>query len=335
MLARRTRVKIVYQGIDITTSLEPYLTEFTYTDNEGRADDIQITLQDRDKKWQGPWLPGKGDTIKATIETYNKKREGDFNALNCGTFYVDEVDFSGPPDTIKIKALSIPLAAGGKNAKRSRVWQAVTFSSIASDIAEGSGLKLLFDAPNPYFDRVDQIQKTDLSFFSSLAKKEGISVKVNDEQLIVYDEQSYETKSSVRDIIRNTSDVISFSFKIATADNEYKDAEISYFDASKKKVLKYIYTVPGVEKGPRLKINERVKSLNEAIRRAKKAVRNKNKYNQTGRITVAGDTGLVQGLTIDAKNFGRYDAKYFVESSVHKVTGGYTTDITIRKVLGY
>ncbi len=335
MNTRRAKVKITYAGVNITTSLEPYLVDFTYSDNQGKADEIQITLQDREGKWHGPWLPGKGDSIEASIEVENWKKEGHAESLNCGLFYVDEVDYSGPPDTIKIKALSIPLASGGKNEKRSRVWESVTLSAIASDIASGSGLSLLFDAHNPFYDRVDQIKKTDLSFAKELSKKEGITVKISNGQLILYDEQSYENKSSVRDIVKTESDIKGYSFKIATADSEYKECEVSYFDAATKKTLKYVYTVPGVEKGPRLKVNERVKSLDEAKRKAKKAVREKNKYEKTGKITLVGDVRLVQGLTVDVKGFKKYDDKYFIESTVHKVGGGYTVDLNIRKALSY
>ncbi len=48
-----------------------------------------------------------------------------------------------------------------------------------------------------------------------------------------------------------------------------------------------------------------------------------------------GDENLIQGVTINAINFGDFDSKYYIESSSHKVTGGYTTDITIREVSKY
>lgn len=333
--ARRAKVEILYKGIDISTSLEPYLLDFTYTDNEGKADDIQITLQDKLGRWHNPWLPGKGDKIIAKIITTNWKKEGQTQTLDCGTFYVDEVDFDGPPDTIKIKAISIPLSKGGKNSKRTRVWEKTTLLEIASNIAENSGLTLLYDAPNITYDRIDQIKKTDLAFIKESAKKEGINVKISNEQLVLYDEFSYEKKSSVRKITKGESDILSYSFKIATADNEYKAAQLTYFDQSKKKTIKYVYNVPGVEEGPTLKINERVTSIAEAERRAIKAIRNKNKYEKTGKLTLVGDVNLMQGLSVQVEKFGKYSDKYFIESSVHSVSNGYTTQINIRKALTY
>ncbi|MCD5324781.1 MULTISPECIES: phage late control D family protein [Pontibacillus] len=335
MKARRAKVIIEYQGVDITTDLAPYLLSFVYSDNEGRADDIQITLQDREAKWHGPWLPGKGDIIKASIEVEAWDKENDNRKLNCGVFYVDAVDFSGPPDTVKIKALSVPIAPGGKNSKRSRTWEGATLSKIASDIADQAELTLLFDAKDVTYDRVDQVERTGLSFLSNLARKEGAATKVNSEQLIVYDEQKYESKAPIREIVKGESKVLGYSFSISTAENEYKECTVSYFDEDQKKTLIYTYVVPGVDEGPTLTVNQRVKSLAEAKRLARKSVRNKNKYERTGKLKMMGSPEFVQGLTIITNGWGKYDDKYFIESSVHRVNNGYTTDLNIRKALNY
>lgn len=332
MRSRRTKVNLVYQGVDITTSLEPYLTDFTYTDNEGKSDDIQITLQDRDEKWQGPWLPKKGDLIVASVQQLDWTKEGDNRTLNCGTFYVDSADFKGPPDVFTIKALSVPIKLGGKSTDKSKVWEQTTLSEIAQDIADESELTLLFDATDYTYDRVDQIKKKNLAFLKSLAQKEGISVKVSGDQLILYDQFVYEGKSTVDKLVKKQSNIIDYSFSIS---DEYKKAEISYFDENSKKTLNYTFVAPEVEDGPTLTINESVESLAEAKRRAQKELRDKNKDAKTAKFTVLGNPKLLQGLTVDVVGFGGYDDKYFIESSVHKVTGGYTTQLNLRKVLSY
>jgi hypothetical protein len=46
--------------------------------------------------------------------------------------------------------------------------------------------------------------------------------------------------------------------------------------------------------------------------------------------------GLVAGVTVQLKGFGGWDGKYIVTRAVHTVgSGGYTTQISIRKVLDY
>lgn len=58
--ARRTEVKVLFEGIDITKDIEKYLLRLSYTDNEeDKADDIQIELDDKDRIWLGNWLNTK------------------------------------------------------------------------------------------------------------------------------------------------------------------------------------------------------------------------------------------------------------------------------------
>lgn len=56
-LARRSSAQVFFAGVDITSSIAPYLLSLTYTDNEeDETDDLQIKLQDRDGLWLKEWL---------------------------------------------------------------------------------------------------------------------------------------------------------------------------------------------------------------------------------------------------------------------------------------
>ena len=56
--ARRTKLEVLYNGANISVAIERHLTNFTYTDNaSGKADDLSITLEDRERRWMGPWFP--------------------------------------------------------------------------------------------------------------------------------------------------------------------------------------------------------------------------------------------------------------------------------------
>lgn len=326
---------IVYMGVKITQDIAPYLKSFTFNDAEGKSDDIQLELEDRDRKWQGPWLPKKGDKISASILLRNWYKEGENVTLNCGTFFVDDVGFKGPPDSVSIKALSVPFTKGGKDTKKTKAWENATLQAILNDVAKEAGLKLVYDAPTFIYDRVEQDKKTPLAFAKNLAKREGLATKVTKEQLIIYDELTYEKKSIVRTITRGEDDVKSYDFKESAAEEQYAKVELSYLDSKTKKNIKYTYSVPGVKTGPTLKINKRAKNLDEAKRWAQKEARNKNKGSKSGKITLMGHEKMVQGVTVNIKNFGAFDGKYFIESSSHNVTGGYTTNINLREVLGY
>lgn len=255
--------------------------------------------------------------------------------LKCGTFYVDDVAFKGPPDTITIKAISVPFKEGGKDTRHTRSWDKVGLKKIMGVLAASAGLSLFYDAPDFFYDRVEQDKKTNLVFAKELAQKEGLSIKVASGKLVVYDQLDYESKGIVKTIQRGNADVISYDLKESAAEEQYKKVEVSYWNGKQKKLIKYVYTVPGVKDGPTLKVSKRVSSLTEAKRFAQKEARNKNKSSKGGSITLMGDERLLQGVTVELKGFGAFDGKYFVESASHQITGGYTVKVNLREVLGY
>lgn len=333
--ARHAELQLFYKGINISSDLNEYLTSFTFNDAEGRADDISIELMDRDKKWQDPWLPGKGDEISAIIRTKNWLKDGDSAELNCGVFFIDDVGFKGPPDKVSIKALSIPFQGGGKNEQKSRSWENADFVTIAGEVAKSSELKLVYDAPNFTYDRVDQYKETDLAFIQRLAKKEGFAVKVANKQLVIYEPKRYESKAAALTFKRGDNLVLDYSFAISAADEQYAQSEISYFDEKTKKTLKYTFVVPGVDEGPTLKINERAKSYDEARRIAIARVREKNKGARTAKFTLMGDVRALQGLTVNVEGFGAFNGKYFIESTSHAMSSGYKVNANLREVLPF
>ncbi|WP_050698004.1 SH3 domain-containing protein [Anaeromassilibacillus senegalensis] len=65
--ARRTTAEIAFDGVNITSSIRPYLLSVTYTDNEeDETDDLQLRIQDRDNVWMCKWL---NDAIQAAAAT--------------------------------------------------------------------------------------------------------------------------------------------------------------------------------------------------------------------------------------------------------------------------
>ena len=72
-----------------------------------------------------------------------------------------------------------------------------------------------------------------------------------------------------------------------------------------------------------------------AEQQAKNALRNANKNENTGQVTLFGDPRLVTGVTVTLKNAGAFDGKMIVESATHKLPG-YRVDLELRKCLdGY
>ncbi|XOS91861.1 phage late control D family protein [Brevibacillus laterosporus] len=194
MESRRVELVLLYQDVDVSTDIAGYLIDFSFGDNgSGQADDLQVKIEDRLQLWQGEWMGKKGDRMQAFIKTINWNKENTTEILPCGEFDVDNIEVSGPPDELSIKGVSVPVSTGGRNEKVTKAWEKVTLQRIAKDIAAKSGLSLMYLAKeNPTYDRIDQTKQANLAFIQDLAKKEGLSIKVTNKKLVIYDDELLE-----------------------------------------------------------------------------------------------------------------------------------------------
>ncbi len=89
MNARRTEVRLTFEGVDISTDINKHLLSLTYTDNEeDKTDDLQLSLDDREGIWLGNWL----NTPAQPPPTPEKKEK------KSGNWKIgDEVTVSGKP----------------------------------------------------------------------------------------------------------------------------------------------------------------------------------------------------------------------------------------------
>ena len=222
---------------DVTESLMPDLLSFSYADKEtAEADEISIMLKDPDGKWASAWKPDGGESVRAYISkgTTTDKRLNR-NELYCGRFFVDSMRVSGSPRVFDLRAVSIPLNKPIRKKIKSKAWENVTLQAIASAIAQEAGVSFLFDSEeDPTYDRVDQPRESDLKFLSRLCQDIGLSLKVTDEQLVIFDQHFYESKAPIKVIALGESDVLSWDFEIVQSET-YKSVTVLYRDPKKKK----------------------------------------------------------------------------------------------------
>lgn len=348
---------------DVTTSLAPDLLSFSYTDNEtNEADEISITLKDEKGKWAGTWRPDGGEVVKAHISIGNTvgKKSGH---LYCGKFYVDSISMKGAPRTFELKAISIPLNKPIRRRLKTRAWEKKTLKEIAAKIAKEAELDLLYDADEPIsYDRQDQDRQSDLTFLSKLCEEAGLSLKVTDEKLVIFDQYAYENKKSVKTFTLGVSDILSWSFESQKSDT-YKSCTVSYRDPKQKKkseaasystklsedwaeiqnkkkgknsaVMTYTYVDPMEEDSDQeYALKRRATSLAEAKRLAKAKLRKLNSRKVTGSLDIVGDPSMVAGVVITLKGFApTLDGRFLVEQATHTVDGGgYKTALQLRRI---
>lgn len=353
-----THLFLTIAGTDVSSDISADLLSFDYTDVEkDESDEVSITVMDKDGRWAGSWRPEGGELVTAVI----RKGTTDgfvIGALPCGTFHIDSMRVSGAPRVFQFRAVSIPLNKPIRRRAKTRAWEKTDLRSIASTIAGESGLTLLYDSEDdpPHYDRADQDRESDLKFLSRLANDCGVSVKVSDDKLVLFDQKSYEKKPPVKTIILGSSDVLSWDFSTEQS-QKYRSVTVSYRDPKLKKkgtaagyydadfenvsvkgrrnpaVNSYTYTDESIEDGQEFTIKRRAKSVAEAERIARAKLRQLNARAVTGSISMVGDTDLVAGVVIAVSGFGSFDGNFIIERATHSVSyNGYVTSLSLRRV---
>ena len=334
MKSRRTRIKVIYQGRDISDSIIPYVKSFTYTEAiSDEADSSTITLIDRDELWIGDWFPEKGSTLTITIIKMDNETEEE---LNLGKFEIDEIENTLKPSEAKIKLVSIPNSSEIRNVEKSRSWEKVQLSKIANDIANESNLELFYDtSEDPIIERAEQDEISDISFLKRQCLDSGLALKVTDSQLIIFDVEDYEKKESILTLEKNSGTIK--DFRLSTTIHEiYKSCRVKYAHGQKNNSFDYTFTDSEKDEGMTLQINQKVESTAEAEKLAKKKLREKNREETKANFTLLGDFRYLSGNTIEISGFHVYDGKYIITKTTHELSNGYTTKIELKRCLkGY
>src|SRR5699024_1990078 len=213
------------------------------------------TLRDDEGLWVGSWFPSKGDKLTLDIICLHRRHEGSRDVLKCGVFTVDELSSSGPPSVFEIKAVSVPVDPSIRREKKTRAWESVTLFQISSDIAATGGLQLFYEAETVHYDRKDQSEQPDLAFLQSLCKDEGLSLKLTDNKLEVFEDKRFDQPPPIPTIY--PPDSIQPRFTIQAHDL-YSECTVIYRDAAAAADVEYTFTDPSVPTGKTLNVINRV-----------------------------------------------------------------------------
>lgn len=144
--------RLVVNGQDITPKIEGRLISLTLTDNRGmEADQLDFTLEDHDGLLAIP-------PRRASVQLWLGWR--DTGLVYKGSYTVDEVEHSGAPDVLTIRASSADLRAG-LTRKRERSWHDITLGDIIKTVAQTYSLTPVIDVvlgriPVPHLDQADE-----------------------------------------------------------------------------------------------------------------------------------------------------------------------------------
>ena len=243
--ARKVKVLLSIDGVDISQEIKDDLISLVYSDNEeDEADDIQITLHDRGGKWLNAWLDDmliaqlntdtglsktKGLAILPKILCENWAAPGQSMLLDCGGFELDEIYTSGPPATITLKGTSLTYRNGIRSTEKSKSWENYYLAGIGKEIAGNAGMGYIFDSGyDPLLERREQNSQTDISFLKTLCHNAGCSLKISDGKLIIFDQSKYEKAPNVATIRFGDGSYSKWRLRSSESDVDYTSCLVRY-----------------------------------------------------------------------------------------------------------
>ncbi|MBO9710687.1 MAG: phage late control D family protein [Caulobacter sp.] len=156
--------KILLAGVDITAKIAPRLVSLTLTeDRDNEADQLDLVLDDADGKLA---IPKRGAELVVSLGWEGSPLVGK------GKFKVDEVEHSGPPDVVTLRARSADFTADLR-LRREKSWTDTTVGAVLQEIAARHGLtaRISDGLANQALPVLAQSRESDLQVLKKLGRR--------------------------------------------------------------------------------------------------------------------------------------------------------------------
>lgn len=165
----RAAWRVTLDGADLTATLAPRLISLRLTEKSGEeADALEIVVQDTDAQFLPP---RQGATLSLALG-WSRGTGVPLGLVNKGTFTVDELTWSGPPDRVTITAHSANFK-GSFRTRKTRSWHATTLGQIVAQIAADNALTPAChpDLAGQSVPAAEQHNKSDMQFIRDLGRQ--------------------------------------------------------------------------------------------------------------------------------------------------------------------
>ena len=169
--------RVLMEGQDLTARLDPRLLSLTLTECRGQeADQLDLVIHDHDGAMA---LPSRGVLLTVSVGTHQR------GLVDKGVFRVDEVEHSGAPDVISIRARSADFTQAMR-IRRSRSWHGQTLGAIVSGIAGEHKLRPRIDPAlaSIVVQHLDQADESDMHLLTQLAERYDATMAVKEQSLM-------------------------------------------------------------------------------------------------------------------------------------------------------
>lgn len=202
------------QEKDITQIVTDRLISLSISDNRGfEADMLELELSDHDGLLE---LPPRNATIQVAMGWL-----GSF-LVDKGKYLVDEVQFSGAPDKVNIRARSADLK-GSLSEKKERSFDKIKLTALVEQLAKENQLQANVSESYSHITipHIDQTSESDINLLTRLAEQYDAIATVKNGTLLFMPTGKGKTASGAAippfEITRQIGD--SYNFSIAESDN--------------------------------------------------------------------------------------------------------------------
>lgn len=174
--------RVSLDGVDLSDRLRPLLMSLRLSEKRGdEADQLDITIVDLDGRVA---LPPEGAVLKLQLG-WKQGPDVTIGLVDKGSFKVDDVGHSGPPDQITIRARAADFTSEIRN-RRSRSWKNTTLGAVVTQIAAGNGLSpRVAPALGAIAVRsISQSRESDIAFLRRLGEENDAVATIKDGCLI-------------------------------------------------------------------------------------------------------------------------------------------------------
>jgi len=157
-------LRLALNDQDISQRIAPRLLELTLSESRNdEADQLDLRLSDHDGQLA---IPSRGAVLALALGWQQR------GLIDKGTYQVDEIEHSGAPDVLTLRARSTDLNHGATR-RKTRSWSQSTFGAILQQLAADNAL-IARISPNlaAYpVEHLDQSAESDLALLSRLAQR--------------------------------------------------------------------------------------------------------------------------------------------------------------------
>ena len=310
--------KITANDDDITKLIEDRFMELRLVDENGiKSDSFELRLDDNENV-----IEMMSNDVELTIELgFDGKLE------QMGKFAGLELEFSGPPSVVTVRATSVNLRKSMK-AKKTRSFDLVSFGDLVSTVASEYGYDALVDdlVASIEFAHIAQTTESDWSLLNRLARDYDAFVKVGGGKLIVAVRSSIGVKKSLvtgdllPSVVLQPGDVETWSVK-HNDKTKYKAVIAKWYDKDAA-ILNEVMSGDGV---PSMELAKHYDNEEDAQRAADARLKKLQRVTKMVTIKTKGRTDATAMGDLTLKNFRNgVDGSYTftrVEHVVKKETG--------------